>query len=95
MNWMGRVKSCDFAMKWTRRRTNTATKKWSMNEKWFGAMITGPSCGTLSEAMHRARKITKRIGVSTIRTTSYIQSAPFVRVRSWKRSKCSLGRGSL
>jgi hypothetical protein len=30
-------------------------KKWSMNEKWFGAMITGPS-GTLSPAIPRIRK---------------------------------------
>ena len=31
-------------------------KKWSMNEKWLGARITGPAAGTFSEAMQRARK---------------------------------------
>ena len=49
------MNSCDFAMKCTLRRRYTATKKWSRNEKWFGAMIAGPSAGTLSESMQRAR----------------------------------------
>ena len=30
-------------MKRTRRRIEAPTKKWSMNEKWFGARITGPA----------------------------------------------------
>ena len=45
-------------MKFTRRRMNAPTKKWSMNEKWFGARITGPLCGTLSDEMHVSRKKT-------------------------------------
>ena len=43
-------------MKRTLRRMNAPAKKWSMNEKWFGARITGPDAGTCSEEMHRARK---------------------------------------
>ena len=39
----------------TRRRRNMAMKKWSMKEKWLGATITGPSGGTWSEAIERAR----------------------------------------
>ena len=42
-------------MKFTRRRMNAPVKKWSMNEKWFGARITLPP-GTLSEPMQRMRK---------------------------------------
>ena len=51
----GRVKSCDFAMNCTLRRRYAATKKWSMKEKWFGAISTGPSLGTLCESMQRPR----------------------------------------
>jgi hypothetical protein len=31
-------------------------KKWSMNEKWFGARISGPVDGTFSPPSARARK---------------------------------------
>ena len=40
----------------TLRRMNAPRKKWSMNEKWLGARITGPDGGTLSLAIERARK---------------------------------------
>jgi hypothetical protein len=40
----------------TRLRMNAPAKKWSMNEKWFGARITGPVCGTFSASCARARK---------------------------------------
>ena len=40
----------------TLRRMNAPAKKWSMNEKWFGARITGPDGGTFSAAIERARK---------------------------------------
>ena len=40
----------------TLRRVETPRKKWSMNEKWFGARMTGPLGGTFSAAMPRARK---------------------------------------
>jgi hypothetical protein len=43
-------------MKRTLRRIEMPRKKWSMNEKWFGARITGPLAGTLSAAIPRARK---------------------------------------
>ena len=43
-------------MKFTRRRVKAPVKKWSMNEKWFGARITLPPAGTLSEPMQRMRK---------------------------------------
>jgi len=59
-----------------------ARKKWSLNEQWLGARITGPVGGTLSEAMQRARKNTRLNSVTSIRTTSYIQSGLRVRVRS-------------
>ena len=55
MNCIGGLNSCDLAMKCTLRRRYTATKKWSRNEKWLGAMITGPSGGTWRESMQRAR----------------------------------------
>ena len=35
----------------TLRRIETPRKKWSMNEKWLGARITGPDGGTLSLAI--------------------------------------------
>ena len=41
------LNSCDLPMNWTRRRMNTPVKKWSMNEAWLGARITGP-LGTFS-----------------------------------------------
>ena len=40
----------------TLRRIDAPRKKWSMNEKWFGARMTGPLGGTCSVAMPRARK---------------------------------------
>ena len=56
-------------MKRTRRRMNAPTKKWSMNEKWFGAMITGP-VGTFSAAIPRARKNVQAYSEVSTRTTS-------------------------
>ena len=53
---MGGLNSCDLAMNCTRRRRNAPTKKWSMNEKWFGAMMTGPG-GTFSAAIHGSSKV--------------------------------------
>jgi hypothetical protein len=81
MNWSGRLKSCDFATKWTLRRMYTEIRKWSMNEKWLGATITGPSAGIFCESMQRVRNSSTRIGVSTSRTTSYMKSGSRVRVR--------------
>ena len=69
MNCIGRANSCDLAMKRTRRRMNAPTKKWSMNEKWFGAMITGP-VGTFSAAIPRARKNVHAYSDVTMRTAS-------------------------
>jgi hypothetical protein len=46
--------SCDLAMNWIRRRTNAPQKKWSMNDAWFGARMTGPD-GTFSDPIERAR----------------------------------------
>ena len=51
----GPLNSCDLAMKRTLRRSDTPRKKWSRNEKWFGATMTCPRPGTLSEAIDRAR----------------------------------------
>ena len=53
----------------TRRRMNAPTKKWSMNEKWFGAMITGP-VGTFSAAIPRARKNVHAYSDVRMRTAS-------------------------
>jgi hypothetical protein len=92
---MGGTNSCDFAMKRTRRRTKAPTKKWSMNEKWFGARMTGPSVGTFSAPLLRVRKHVQASSDVVIRTASYTQSGSRVRARSWKPSKCSFGRGSL
>ena len=39
----------------TLRRIDAPRKKWSMNEEWFGARITGPLAGTSSGAMPRTR----------------------------------------
>jgi hypothetical protein len=41
-------------LNWIRRRTNAPQKKWSMNDAWFGARITGPD-GTFSDPIERAR----------------------------------------
>ena len=79
----------------TRRRTNAPVKKWSMNEKWFGARITGPLCGTFSAPLPRARKKVQAYSDVRMRTHSYTQSGSRVRERSWKRSKYSTGRESL
>ena len=57
-------------MKRTLRRMNDARKKWSMNEPWFGARMTGPDCGTFSLEIERARKKTKAHSVVRIRTAS-------------------------
>ena len=37
-------------MNWIRRRMNAPAKKWSMNEAWLGARISGPP-GTFSDPM--------------------------------------------
>ena len=71
----------------TRRRTNAPTKKWSMNEKWFGARITGPSAGTFSAPRLRVRKTVQASSDVRLRTTSYTASGSRVRARRWKRSK--------
>ena len=67
---IGRRKSCDFAMNRTLRRVETPRKKWSMNEKWFGARITGPRAGTFSAAIPRARKKIQACSVVAMRTAS-------------------------
>jgi len=66
-----------------------------MNEKWFGARITAPAPGTFSVEI--ARVLSSVYAYSDVRTlvTSYTQSGSRVRERSWKRSKYSLGRGSV
>ena len=50
------LNSCDLAMNWIRRRMNAPAKKWSMNEAWLGARMTGP-LGTFSEPNPRARNV--------------------------------------
>jgi hypothetical protein len=57
-------------MKRTLRRRNAPTKKWSMNEKWFGARITGPDSGTFCEEMQRPRKTIQTSHEHTSRTRS-------------------------
>jgi hypothetical protein len=54
----------------TRRRMNAPAKKWSMNEKWFGARMTGPVCGTFSAPLPRARKKVHAYSEVRIRTSS-------------------------
>ena len=54
----------------TLRRMNAPTKKWSMNEKWLGARITGPAGGTFSAADERARKNVYAYTDVTMRTAS-------------------------
>ncbi len=48
---------------------NAPAKKWSMNEAWLGAMITGPA-GTFSDPRARARNAIRAWSTVTIRTTS-------------------------
>ena len=57
-------------MKRTRLRTNAPAKKWSMNEKWFGARMTGPVTGTFSAPRPRARKNVHAYSDVSMRTTS-------------------------
>ena len=57
-------------MKRTRRRMKAPTKKWSMNEKWFGARITGPAVGTFSAPRLRARKNVYAVSDVGMRTAS-------------------------
>ena len=54
----------------TLRRIETPRKKWSMNEKWFGARISGPSAGTFSAPIPRARKKIQAYSDVAIRTAS-------------------------
>ena len=58
MNCIGGLKSCDFAMNCTLRRIEAPMRKWSMNEEWLGARITGPLAGTCSASMPRTRNRT-------------------------------------
>ena len=94
-NVAGFTKSCDLAMKWTLRRTNAATKKWSRKLKWFGAMITGPASGTLAVPIARPRYASQTIGLRKIRTNSYIAFGGRRRACSWNGVKYSAPRGSL
>jgi hypothetical protein len=57
-------------MKLTRRRMNAPAKKWSMNEKWLGARMTGPEAGTFSASTPRARKNVHAYSDVATRTTS-------------------------
>ena len=57
-------------MNCTRRRMPAPAKKWSMNEKWFGARITGPSAGTFHLSMERSRKNTHAYRLVHARTSS-------------------------
>ena len=66
-----------------------------MNEKWFGARITAPLPGTFSVEIARVRRSVYAYSEVSTRMTSYTQSGSRARARSWKRSKYSLGRGSL
>jgi hypothetical protein len=49
---------------------NAASRKWSMNEPWLGARMTGPDCGTFSLEIERARKKANAHSVVRIRTAS-------------------------
>jgi hypothetical protein len=51
----GGVNSWDFAMNRTFRRSAAPRKKWSRNEKWFGASRTGPCWGTFSAEIDLSR----------------------------------------
>ena len=66
-------------------------KKWSMNEPWLGARITGP-LGTFSVPSPRALNINSVYGTTTNRVASYVQPAGPLRARSWNWSKYSFGR---
>jgi hypothetical protein len=57
-------------MKQTLRRIEAPRKKWSMNEKWFGARITAPRVGTFSASIPRVRKKIQPYSEVTIRTAS-------------------------
>ena len=48
---------------------NAPQKKWSMNEAWFGARITGP-LGTFSDPIARARNVNTACIIVRIRTIS-------------------------
>jgi len=48
---------------------NAPEKKWSMNEAWLGARITGP-LGTFSVSSPRARKLISAWSTVVARTTS-------------------------
>jgi len=82
MNESGGLNICDLAMKRTLRRMNAPRKKWSMNEKWLGARITGPLAGTFSDEIQRARKAIHPHIEVIARTSSYIGSGSRVRARS-------------
>src|SRR4051794_26919208 len=81
-------------MKRTLRLVNAPSRKWSMNEPWLGAKMSGPLRGTLSLEIDRARKNVNAHSVVRTRTASYTASGSRVRERSWKTSKNSGGRGS-
>ncbi len=66
-----------------------------MNEKWLGARITAPLPGTFSTEIARARRNVYAYSDVSTRVSSYAQSGSRARERSWKRSKCSFGRGSV
>ena len=70
MNCIGGLNSCDFAMNWTLRRIEAPMRKWSMNEEWLGARITGPLGGTRSASMPRTRKSVHAKSVVAMRTIS-------------------------
>jgi hypothetical protein len=65
----------------TLRRIEVPRKKWSMNEEWFGARITGPVFGTFSAKTPRVRKNVHANSVVAIRTASYSQFGSVVRDR--------------
>ena len=57
-------------MKRTFRLVNAPSRKWSMNDAWLGAKISGPLRGTLSLEIERARKNVKAQSVVRTRTAS-------------------------
>ena len=70
IHWAGPgANSWDLAMNWIRRRMKPAVKKWSMNEAWLGARMTGPA-GTLPEPIDRARNVISALSTVTARTIS-------------------------
>ena len=56
-------------MNWMRRPTKAPVKKWSMNEAWLGAKMTGPM-GAFSDPIPRARKVISACSTVTVRTSS-------------------------